>query len=1839
MAGNLFPTFAETLPGERLNVVGTLRCWDSSHDAHLFTSASDGVTFLVVGLIDGSSPSYTFMHATMKMQYPFPVVVLDEDSRIFRHEPPSWDSIYAVIELCAGFGGMSQGLTACGFHPVLAVDFNEKMCQLYEQQCNVPTIVGDVNDLDTVCKVWHFAKGAGTVAAGFACQPFSRLGDQKGGQDARAQSLRGILQVAFYVQAHVLILECVTPASTNQFVKEELQKFVDVTGFSCSQVELQLSDIWPSRRSRSWWLLTSPFLGQIPLVPWPKSDAISKVNQIIPGILPWDESDENLLALVPEEVTAFGADSEAYFKYLLNFEGCAPCALHAWGSQVLACECGCRPCGLSQIRLQEKGLFGLLVFSAASTGERKLRHVHPCECNALNGFDPVIDFGHNPRLTLAASGQMASPLQTAWIFATLAARIHSLKQMQSNFSACAMLQALVSWTLMRCRQVWPCCNEPVHDPNLRSLMCFWEGYEKLSIHELLHPPRWPALAGQPIFIASVLDFIIREHQCNQSIPQQVYMPGDFDAIMNDVAADEPTPWLEVPQHAEYDLPDVSPFECAVIFRHERAAPIRFVMHSPCTVQEVIIAQTKLAGQFEVKHVCNFYGVEIPLNHVIDLGQLIFIQCEGLILPDDVFRSCVGPCVGNATILPMALPGESDQPVKDPPKMTVSPTIEWSQPVCAPKQETLPATVAYDRNDQAVNPTESVSFSMLAAAPLLALQADQFLRLQVPVIKNVDHLTALRHQVLRPEDRVVILRNQRGVWSDDEFRFHLDKLCKAYENFQMKFHAAPVKKCVLLDPLLITGWVHHGHAECGAWCSQFPDIKQAEHLIITCCALEGHWIPLVLTPVAGNLHVTTWDDPNRDHSMLKQPMEAIGKALGFHQVIFVRHHRLFFSSDQCGAMAVAFLNHSLLDTMLPTSQDEMGVIHERLRKEFEDAISVSFSSFRPWVWGTGDVERTRSSSGMQESDQASSSNQPLHTDAMASSFSHQCITKEARMDLLREKGRLWGDDEIRFHLLNLLKRHETNPSPNTPSERGYVMMDPLLLSTWDMIGKGMCETWCRANKGALKSGLHVVAIFLVEEHWFPVWFNYHGRTIVAHRIADELVTTDTIMPVLSVLRDELGFEAAVEHVMPNALEPHRLCGASAIGFVSHLLAGTPLPQNYRELEELHVSLKAEFVEALHQGTCCICPVAWGAGQFSQVVQTLATELLKHGVPEDKVEQRANQAVKAIGSDNVSTALKSKNAWRSLKALGSNVRFQFLLPDELEAVVQANKGNPVGRKQKGIALKTKPASLDMIDPSKLALMDGTFRVQGSPISQLAVQQLGPVACGVALITLEEAMPYLRAGKRVSSEPLAIAVFAPVNAEVTTSLPHSKVMIPCMCVANREPLLVEATLVQLGQGVVEKHVANTAVELDNLEVVTLKVMVYHDEFSGQWEEFVAAPIKHLVCKLPILRRCTGEQCQCDSWHNSEGLAVKDPIMDVWRRQFLSAAFKPVKALKADIFSVCLRVPAVLLSILLPLSGISGIYLEPRTPEGREIMPEYAVIWTPRMSASEMAHIKQTNPVIIGFARIGDRKGFRVLAGQAKSMHELVRPESTFLPSGPKNHHVAGPFPWGSDRQAIAKAMRQVGWQVKALQPLQPIPGRGSMWLLQAVDEPPAAIIQTSNGEVVISKHREQTAAKTPAPSTVGSVSTLSLCGSSSGQPAGDVDPWLQADPWGPYTMKKGHAAQSSASDGLHQLEERLQTAILAKIPTAMEQDDLPDRMSSLESQVQLLMSKHQTLEGQVTEVSVNTSQQFAVVQQQIQQQGQSFHGQLETHAQGIQAMFTQQMEQIRGLLAKRPRDESLE
>ena len=117
---------------------------------------------------------------------------------------------------------------------------------MYGEQCDAVPLVGDVTHLSTLKRLWPVAKGAATLVAGFACQPFSVLGDRRGGCDPRSTCLTGILAIAHFLQVHAIILECVQPAAGNDFVLGQIQRFVDISGFHVSQ----------------WWLITSPLLGK-----------------------------------------------------------------------------------------------------------------------------------------------------------------------------------------------------------------------------------------------------------------------------------------------------------------------------------------------------------------------------------------------------------------------------------------------------------------------------------------------------------------------------------------------------------------------------------------------------------------------------------------------------------------------------------------------------------------------------------------------------------------------------------------------------------------------------------------------------------------------------------------------------------------------------------------------------------------------------------------------------------------------------------------------------------------------------------------------------------------------------------------------------------------------------------------------------------------------------------------------------------------------------------------------------------------------------------------------------------------------------------------------------------------------------------------------------------------------------------------------------------------------------------------------------------------------------------------------------------------------------------------
>ena len=76
-----------------------------------------------------------------------------------------------------------------------------------------------------------------------------------------------------------------------------------------------------------------------------------------------------------------------------------------------------------------------------------------------------------------------------------------------------------------------------------------------------------------------------------------------------------------------------------------------------------------------------------------------------------------------------------------------------------------------------------------------------------------------------------------------------------------------------------------------------------------------------------------------------------------------------------------------------------------------------------------------------------------------------------------------------------------------------------------------------------------------------------------------------------------------------------------------------------------------------------------------------------------------------------------------------------------------------------------------------------------------------------------------------------------------------------------------------------------------------------------------------------------------------------------------------------------------------------------------------------------------------------------------------------------------------------------------------------------------------------------------------------------------------------------------------------------------------------MQGLVQKQGALEHHFGEFSTANAQHMTAMQTQINNQAQQLHGQLENQSQSIQAMFQDQMTQIRGLLAKRPRDDTME
>ena len=414
------------LPGKRTSLVGQLEVWKHS-GGHLCRSKVHNQMFVLHADLPRDANTFAILGAIVQKAGKIPQLQVIDQRYIFRIPAMVQEAPYKVVEVCTGLGALGKGAEAAGFRVQARNEIRSTYADILRDTTDQPVIEGDVGMLKTMMEIWHASGGSCTIASGFSCQPFSSGGDQRQHGDDRSKTLAYTLVLAWLTQAPIVVLECVVEATSSVWVKRKLQEYCQMAHAHYSEVCMQLEHMWPARRKRWWAILSHHRIGIIPMQPLPRIEPAPVISDMMPCFLDAPPSLIEELRLSTTEHEAFERYSKSMNSNLIDPHAELPTALHSWGSQVQACPCGSRQ-KFSHERLSTRGVFGALVLAPAQTADQTCyRHISPQETAILCGLPMEKGWNHPARLLLTGVGQLASPIQSAWVFGHI--RSH-LQQMQ-----------------------------------------------------------------------------------------------------------------------------------------------------------------------------------------------------------------------------------------------------------------------------------------------------------------------------------------------------------------------------------------------------------------------------------------------------------------------------------------------------------------------------------------------------------------------------------------------------------------------------------------------------------------------------------------------------------------------------------------------------------------------------------------------------------------------------------------------------------------------------------------------------------------------------------------------------------------------------------------------------------------------------------------------------------------------------------------------------------------------------------------------------------------------------------------------------------------------------------------------------------------------------------------------------------------------------------------------------------------------------------------------------------------------------------------------------------------
>lgn len=472
------------------------------------------------------------------------------------------------------------------------------------------------------------------------------------------------------------------------------------------------------------------------------------------------------------------------------------------------------------------------------------------------------------------------------------------------------------------------------------------------------------------------------------------------------------------------------------------------------------------------------------------------------------------------------------------------------------------------------------------------------------------------------------------------------------------------------------------------------------------------------------------------------------------------------------------------------------------------------------------------------------------------------------------------------------------------------------------------------------------------------------------------------------------------------------------------------------------------------------------------------------------------------------------------------------------------------QKGTQ-KARKKALAHINPAEYQLEPGFFLTQADE-QVVQLQEIRQKGSGIALLSLDAALPWIREGQVISSDELAIVV--PGCHQIQTTLHYETLNLPCKDSSMR-PVILKATLYQLGEKRVKTHVSKQP-DIDEQKCATIAVTYWRDDWKNEeWTYLVDHPFAFTRQLL-----------------NSQGL---EGILQATWGKSLRMDKQPTTSQHATSVQFHATVPVDRLRSLLVISGFNKCWITPKDRHGR-LDCTWRIIWL----EGNWAHINSQasrTPSCAGLVKSKTSFGLRYATGDYDAAWRMLFPDKPI----PQAYDASNLFridslPHGCSAEMLNKWSEVVKWQFRPLKALGP-----NAWLVGSTSMPPSEFL-TFNAKPVLVKYLPPKDVTHASPIVAGPLPTKNdrlktACG-------------VMEDPW----------AQAAQQRGL--------PPVLNRDLTGPTETRLKEQDTKLEEQSSRIEQMEQALE----QLRADTKQGFDQVQQREQQAQMNMH----TAIQGMKA-----------------------